>query len=122
MFFPASEWFAAFLLTLAIEIPVAFMLLRRAEPDRPRLLLLVVFANLVTHPAVWFVFTQLFLVGTPEYTLAAEAWAVAIEALFYAVTIRGLSARLAITVALAANVASFAVGRLVTGLGWEVLS
>ena len=122
MFFPASEWFAAFLLTLAIEIPVAFMLLRRAEPDRPRLLLLVVFANLVTHPAVWVVFTQLVLVGTPEYTLAAEAWAVAIEALFYAVTIRGISVRLAITVALAANIASFAVGRLVTGLGWEVLS
>jgi hypothetical protein len=121
MFFPASEWFAAFLLTLVIEIPITVVLLRRAVPDLPRLLLLVVFANLVTHPAVWFVFTQLFLIGTPEYTLAAEAWAVAIEALFYAVTIRGLAARRAITVALAANVASFAVGRLVNGLGWDVL-
>ena len=121
MFFPASEWFAAFLLTLAVEVPVAVFLLRRAEPDLPRRVLLVVFANLLTHPAVWFIYTQLFLVGTLEYTLAAEAWAIAIEALFYAVTIRGLVPRRAIAVALAANLASFAVGRLVAGIGWEVI-
>ena len=121
MFFSVSEWFPAFLLTLAVEIPIAAYLLRRAEPDLPRRLLLVCFANLLTHPAVWFVFTQLFLIGTPEYTLAAEAWAVGLEAFFYAVTIRGLSPRRAIAIAVAANVASFAVGRLVVGFGWEVI-
>ena len=47
---------------------------------------LVVFANLITHPAVWFIFTQLFLVGTPEYVVTSEAWAVGLEALFYSVT------------------------------------
>jgi hypothetical protein len=122
MFFPVSEWFAAFLLTLAVEAPVAAYLLRRAEPALPRRILLVIFANLLTHPAVWFVFTQLFLVGTPEYTLAAESWAILVEALFYAVTIRGLAPSRAIGVALAANLASFAIGRLIGGFGWEVLS
>ena len=122
MFFPVSEWFAAFLLTLAVEVPIAAYLLRRAEPDLARRFVLVLFANLVTHPAVWFVFTQLFLIGTPEYTLAAEAWAVGVEALFYAVVIPGLGPRRALVVALAANLASFAVGRLVVGLGWEVPS
>ena len=105
MFFPASEWLAAFLLTLAVEIPIGLVLLRQAEPDLRRLFFLVVFANLVTHPAVWFVFTQLFLIGTPQYTLAAEAWAVVIEAMFYFVTIRGLGPSRAVTVAVAANAA-----------------
>jgi hypothetical protein len=122
MFFPISEWLPAFLVTLAVELPVAAYLLRRAEPDLPRRLLLVVFANLLTHPSVWFVFTQLFLIGTLEYTVAAEAWAIGIEALFYVVTIRGLGPRRALAVALAANLASFAAGRLVTALGWEILS
>jgi hypothetical protein len=112
MFFPVSDWFSAFLLTLAIEVPIALLLLSRFEPDLLRLGILAVFANLTTHPAVWFVFTQLFLVGTPEYTLVAESWAIGAEALFYAVAIRGLTARQAIGVALAANAASFAVGRL----------
>ena len=122
MFFPVSEWLPAFLLTLAVEVPIGAYLLRRAEPDLARRLLLVVFANLLTHPSVWFVFTQLFLIGTLEYTLAAEAWAIAIEALFYLVTIQGLGPRRALGVAVVANLASFAVGRLMTGFGWEALS
>jgi hypothetical protein len=121
MFFPVSEWFTALLLTLAVEMPIAAYLLRRAEPELWRRLMLVVFANLLTHPAVWFVFTQLFLIGTFEYVLAAEAWAVAVEALFYAVTIRGLAPSRAIAVALAANLTSFAVGRAVVAFGGEVI-
>jgi hypothetical protein len=122
MFFPVSEWFAAFVLTLAVELPVAAWLLRRAEPDLLRRCALIVFASLVSHPAVWFVFTQLFFVGTPEYVVAAEAWAIGIEALFYAVTIRGLAPSRALAVSVAANVASFAVGRLLVAAGWEVVA
>jgi len=113
MFFPVSSWFTAFVLTLAIELPIAAWLLGRAEPDLGRRVALVTFANLASHPAVWFVFTQLFLVGTLEYVIAAEGWAVAVEALFFAVTIRGLGASQAFVVALVANGASFAVGRAV---------
>ena len=76
MFFPADIWFRAFVLTLAVELPIAGVLLRRYEPSRTRLLLLILFANLASHPAVWFIFTQWFLVGTPEYVIAAEGWAV----------------------------------------------
>jgi len=110
VFFPASGWFVAFVLTLAIEVPVAAYLLRRAEPDRLRLVVLVVFANLATHPIVWYVITQPFLIGTWEYILAAEAWAVGAEAVFYAVAFRGLGPRRAIAVAVVANAASFVVG------------
>jgi hypothetical protein len=113
MFFPVNGWFVAFVLTVAIEMPIAAWILRRAEPDLARRLALIVFANLVTHPAVWWVFSQLFLVGTLEYTLAAEGWAVGAEAAFYAVTIRDLGPRRAIVVAILANGASFAIGRVV---------
>ena len=120
MFFPVSGWFVAFVLTVAIELPIAAWILRRAEPDLARRLALIVFANLVTHPAVWWVFSQLFLVGTLEYTLAAEAWAVGAEAVFYAVTIRNLGARRAIVVAVLANGASFAIGRVVGAISPEL--
>jgi hypothetical protein len=113
MFFPISGWFAAFVVTLAVEIPIAAFMLRRAGPDRLRLIVLIVFANLATHPAVWYVFTQLFLVGTPGYTLAAETWAIGAEAVFYWAAIRGLPARRAVAIAVVANVASFLTGRLI---------
>jgi hypothetical protein len=118
MFFPASGWFAAFVLTLAVEVPIAGYLLRRVEPDRLRLAILLVFANLATHPIVWFVITQLFLIGTWEYVLVAESWAVVVEAVFYAVAFRDLDPRRAIGVAVVANGASFIAGWIVGEL-WQ---
>jgi hypothetical protein len=115
MYFPVDLWFTAFLLTVVVEVPIVTFLLRRFEPTRPRLLILIVFANLASHLAVWFVFTQLLLVGTVEYLVGAEGWAVAAEALFYWAAFRGLSARRAIVVSLAANAASFLIGQLVAG-------
>jgi hypothetical protein len=113
-------WFRAFLLTLAIEAPIVALLLRRREPSWPRLLALIFFANLASHPAVWFVFTQLLVIGTPGYLAVAEAWAIGCEALFYWAAFRGLPVRRAIVVSLAANAASFAAGLLVTAVwpGW----
>ena len=117
MFFPAEDWFRAFVLTLAVEVPIAAFLLRRAEPDRLRLVLLVVFANLATHPIVWYVWTQPFLVGTPEYLVVAESWAVAAEAVFYWAAFRGVRPVRALGVSFAANAASFIAG-IVAGAIW----
>ena len=117
MFIPLGEWLPAFLLTLCVEIPVALLALsagRTAIPrtEIPRAAVIVVLANLATHPVVWFVLTQVLLVGTPAYTAVAEAWAVVVEALFYAVAITGIRSRRAIAVAVVANGASFVVGRV----------
>ena len=120
MFFPAGDWFAAFLLTLAVEVPIAVFLLRRPEPNLARAAAIVVFANLVSHPMVWFVWTQVFLIGTPEYVIAVETWAIAIEALFYSVVVSGLGPGRAVLIAVVANAASFAVGRVVAQLWPEV--
>ena len=113
MYFPISDWFAAFILTVAVEAPIVAYLLRRHQPDLVRLVVLIVFANLATHLAVWYVLTQPLEIGTPEYTLVAESWAFAAEALFYWASIRHLSARRAVAVSLVANLSSFVVGRLV---------
>ena len=116
MFFPISDWFAAFAVTVAIELPIVLFLVRRIETDLLRLGILIVFANLATHLAVWYVFTQVLLVGTTGYTLVAETWAIAGEAVFYWAAIRGLSARRALAIAVVANVSSFIVGRVVAVL------
>jgi hypothetical protein len=117
VYFPVSEWFDAFVLTLAIETPVVAILFRQAEPSVFRLVVLIVFANLATHLAVWYVISQLLLVGTFEYTAVAEIWAAGAEALFYRTAIPALSWRRAIAVAIAANAASAVVGRLI-GPAW----
>ncbi|MEO5940604.1 MAG: hypothetical protein ABIZ72_06485 [Candidatus Limnocylindrales bacterium] len=116
MFFPISGWFAAFVLTLVIELPITAWFLRRVEPDLSRRVVLIAFANLATHLAVWYVFSQLFVIRTIEYVLAAEGWAIGAEAVFFFVAFRGLAARRAIAIALVANGLSFAIGRIVGGI------
>lgn len=113
MFFPIEEWFPAFVLTVLVEGVVVLYGFRDAGVALLRLALLILFANLATHPAVWFVFTQLFLVGTVAYLVAAEGWAIGMEALFYWAVLPGLSPRRVIAVAVAANAASFAIGRAI---------
>jgi hypothetical protein len=121
MYIPVDAWFRAFLLTLVVEIPIVALLLRRWERSWPRLLLLICFANLASHPAVWFVLTQLLVIGTPGYIVIAEGWAIGCEALFYWAAFRGLPVRRAIVASLVANAASFAVG-LAFAAVWPDLS
>jgi hypothetical protein len=112
MFFPVSDWFPAFVLTLAVELPIVAIVLRTVEPWLVRRLAAVVYANLASHLAVWYVLTQLFELGSAAYLLAAEGWAIAAETAFYALVLRGVSPRRAAVAAVVANGASFAVGRV----------
>ena len=116
MYFPISDWLPAFLLTLAVEAPIVAIILRRFEPDLIRLGILVLFANLATHLAVWYVITQLLLVDTWPYLLVAETWAIAAEAVLYWAAIRGLRPTSSIGVALIVNLASFAAGRTLVAI------
>ena len=116
MYVPISSWFAAFALTLAVEVPLVVALLRRQEPNVARVVVLVVFVNLATHLEVWYVATQLLRVGTLEYVVAAEAWAILAEAVFYVAAIRGISFGRALVVAGVANLSSFLVGRVLEGI------
>jgi hypothetical protein len=122
MFFPVSEWFPAFVLTLAVEAPIVAILLRSTGYEALRIAVLFVFANLATHLVVWYVLTDLLVVGTAEYVAVAEGWAIAAEAIFYAAAFREISARRAITVSVVANLASFIAGRVLVGFWPDLLA
>jgi hypothetical protein len=104
-------WFRAFLLTCGIELVVAPWVLGTNAPLARRLAL-VFFAQLVSHPLVWFVFPELRL-GATGYVVAAETWAVVIEAVFYRVVLVDISRRTALAAAALANGISFGIGLLV---------
>ena len=106
-------WARAFVLTLGVELAVATPLLR--GPRAPRLVL-VVLANLASHPAVWFVFPDLGL-GYAAWLTVAELWAVTVEAIAYRVLLPGVDTWRALGVAVAANAASLAVGLALRAAG-----
>jgi hypothetical protein len=105
-------WLRAFALTLLIELPVAVPLLRAsARPDAPawRRAGLVLFANLASHPLLWFALSALPLPGA--WTLGlSETWAVLAEAALYRLALDGVPLRRCILASLAANAASLSIG------------
>jgi hypothetical protein len=103
-------WAKAFVLTLVVEMPIVFTLLRRLEPSAARLMALAAFASLATHPVVWFVFPALPLDPWTCLVLS-EVWAIVVEAGFFVLAFRGLSWRRAAAVSLIANGTSFALGQ-----------
>jgi hypothetical protein len=121
MFFPVSAWFTAFLVTVAVEGPIVWWCVRGQEASVLRVGTAVLLANLASHPAVWFIFTQLLLVGTATFTLTTEAWAVLVEAVLYVLALRTVGPRRALAASLVANAASYLVGVLVGRFLWPGL-
>ncbi len=101
-------WARAFIVTVLIELGVATPLLAPVEARLWRRLAIVAFAQLASHPAVWFIFPELGL--HHAFLIVAESWAVVIEILFYRVTLPSLPWSRACGVSLLANGASFAAG------------
>ena len=122
MFFPVAEWFAAFVLTLAVEAPIVAILLRPSAVEPVRVAVAFVIVNLATHLTVWYVLTQLILYDTPAFALVAEGWAIAAETIYYAAIFRTISARRAFLIAAVANLTSFVVGRALFTLSAPLIS
>lgn len=101
------------MLTLAVELPVVIVLLRRASVVVvwPRAVTVIVLASLVTHPLAWRVARAL---SPDEYTLGIaiiEAVVVAVEALWLRALLP-IGLKTAALTSLIANAASFGVGAL----------
>jgi hypothetical protein len=107
-------WLVAFLITVAVETPIVVALTRRVGVPVPRRLLLAAFAQLATHPLVWFVFPRLVGVTGRTATLLSELWAWLAEAAFYALVFPGLAVPRALGVSALANGASVAAGLLLS--------
>jgi hypothetical protein len=105
-----GAWLVAFLVTFAVEAPIVVALTRASETCVWRRLAFAFFAQLVTHPLVWFVFPYIVGLRGGTATLLSELWAWVAEAVFYALVIRGLTFTRALGVSAIANGASVLVG------------
>ena len=105
-----GAWLVAFLLTYAVEAPVVLALTRGTDAGLARRAGLVLFAQLATHPLVWFVFPYIVGLRGGTATLLSELWAWLAEAVFYALAFRGLTLTRAVAVSALANGASVLVG------------
>lgn len=107
-------WVEYFGLTVAIELLVAVPLLRGAG-TLPRRAAAVVVGNLASHPIVWFVLAR--VISSRSLMIpVAESWAIASEAVVYALVFPSLPRTRALGVSAVANAASFLVGLVLTRL------
>jgi hypothetical protein len=112
-----GAWLTAFLLTFAVEAPVILVLTRGSETGVSRRLALVFFAQLATHPLVWFVFPYIVGLTGGTATLLSEIWACLAEAVFYALVLRGVTFTRALSLSALANGASVLAGVALEHLG-----
>ena len=104
-----SLWLVAFALTIAIEAPVVWLLVGSTEPRAMRKIGAIFYANLATHPAVWFIFPLLPVSRWMSVTLS-EISAFVLEAGLYAMLFDKISLRQAALVSLLANGLSLSAG------------
>jgi hypothetical protein len=109
-----AAWLRAFVATWLIEMAVAVPLLG-AVRSRTRRAAAVTIAQLVTHPAVWFVWPLLGLTR-PSFLLLAETSAIVGELLIYRLAFPALSFSRALAISALANGASFALPWLLSRL------
>jgi hypothetical protein len=105
-------WALAFLVTTVVEVPIVALCM--SERPRWRTMSSAVFANLASHPIVWFVIPSLGLSDASRRVIS-ESWAIVIEFALYWTVSPMTTARRAAGTSLVANGASLAVGLLLWG-------
>jgi hypothetical protein len=105
-------WLTAFVWTIALELPVYVLVLRRSTQPWWLPVVLAFVVNIATHPAFWFVFP--YFEPYWLYVLCGELCVVGVEAAILAIALR--RPRLAIVAAVAANTASTLLGFLLMPL------
>jgi hypothetical protein len=117
---PVGAWFAAFLITLTVEAPIVLALTRAADMEIARRFGIIVFAQLATHPLVWFVFPRIVgLRGSTALSLS-ELWAFVGEATLYALAFRGVTVTRAAAASALANGGSLLAGVALARLGFTL--
>ncbi len=110
-------WIRAFLLTLAIEIPVfaaiGRKLIGKKKISWPRLIIAAGTGTLLTHPLLWFVWPRIISDYTTSIILGELLIALIESATFYAIA-RPIRLPHAVITAFAANAASYAIGQLIS--------
>jgi hypothetical protein len=99
-------WAVAFAWSIALEMPVYLLVLRRHVEQWWTPVAITLAVNAATHPAFWFVFPRF----DPywQYVLAGEACVVFVETAIIAVVVRRIG--IAIVAAVLANLVSTLIG------------
>jgi len=113
--FTFGDWLASFVLTLGVELPIAWRLLRDEPTAPPRLLGVVVGASALTHPLLWFALPLLFG-NYVTYLVTCESGIVLVEALILWRGVPVARPKKALVTALVMNAASLAAGLLAGAL------
>jgi len=101
-------------LTLAVELPVALLVLRRQGLKKALLAGLI--ANLVSHPLLHFALPHLISpAARGQFILVGELGVFVLEALIYLAVVRPRPWALALAAAALSNAASYALGLLIGG-------
>lgn len=114
---PVSLWLAAFVETTGIEAVVVLLLTRGSATPAWRRLTLVTYAQLATHPLVWFVFPYVAGLRGGTALLLGELWACLAEGVLYALTFEGTTLPRALGISTVANAASVLAGAALSHLG-----
>ncbi|MFA6252206.1 MAG: hypothetical protein WCX74_02290 [Candidatus Paceibacterota bacterium] len=106
-------FFLSLLLTLAVELPIIFFLVKILSKEKIRtkeILYWGSFASLFSIPYLWFIFPLFF--SSHNYILIGEFLVVLIEAFIY---VKGLkvSFKNAIVLSIVANIASYLLGLII---------
>ncbi len=104
-----QAWLPSFVLTLAIELPLAAALMRRDHPWKPALA--AGLGTAMTHPLLWFVWPRV-VSDYWLYIVTGEAGVVLLETVVYR-TLIGIGWRRAFGVAALVNAASYLLGTLI---------
>jgi hypothetical protein len=110
-----QAWAEAFGLTLAVELPTAWLLLRKHARPLP-LFAVAALASAITHPVFWLLATRRSC-GYWSFTAAGETLVTLVEAGVLALLLRP-GIRRAIACSAAMNAASFLAGLALRALGW----
>jgi hypothetical protein len=99
-----------FLLNMALEIPVALLVLRKACPAG-RTLLACVIGNALTHPSIHFLLPLVLSTASrPLYTVVAETFVLLTETVLYLAIAMPRPRVLAVAAAAGANLLTYVVG------------
>ncbi len=109
--FVLSHWWTAFLLTLAIEIPL-FVLLTRGTVPSWRAAIAGALCSCITHPLLWFVWRRV-ITDYFTYVVTGELIVAALESLIFFAIARPVRLLRAIGTAFVANGTSYGAGLII---------
>jgi len=112
----ARSWLVAFVLTCALELPVVLLATWGREAKPRRVIGVALFAQLLTHPLVWFAFPALPLLSHEGRFWLSELFAWVAEAALYAGLLSGVSAWRGVGISGIANALSLAAGLALAGV------